>query len=47
VAKPKKAMTSSDRPASRSQADRVSKISRLGRPEAKPSESMTSERRSR
>src|SRR5687767_7138150 len=39
-------MTFSERPDSRSHRDRVSKISRLGRPEAKPRASITSARRS-
>ena len=42
----KKPITDSDRPLSRSQADRVSKISRFGRPAEKPSSSMTKTRRS-
>ena len=46
VANPKIAMTSRLSPASLNQAESVSKISRLGRPEAKPNASITNARRS-
>jgi hypothetical protein len=46
VARLKKPITASDRPASRSHSDRVSKISMKGRPDAKPRPSITRLRRS-
>ena len=47
VARLKKPMTSSVNPTSRSQAESVSKISRKGRPDEKPSAIMASARGSR
>ena len=46
MARLKNPMTSSDRPTSRSHADSVSKMSRKGRPAAKPSAIITSVGRS-